>query len=51
MRADGCRSFVVAQNRRTTVRLPRLPGLQTVAVKLAAETNPARSTAAVRPVR
>ncbi len=46
----GCASAVVAQNRWTTVRLARTPGPQTVAIRLAAETNPARSTTAVRPV-
>ncbi len=49
--AAGCTSAVVVQNRTTTVRLPRLPGVQTLAVRLAAETNPARSTAAVRQLR
>ena len=46
----GCTTMVVTQNRWTSVRFPRLPGRQTVAVQLAAETNPARSTTIVRPV-
>jgi hypothetical protein len=49
--ASGCVSTVVAQNWWTTVRLARPVGRQTVAVRLAAETNPARITTAVRPVR
>ena len=49
--AAGCATAVVAQNRWTTVRLPRPAGPQTVAVRLAAETNPTRSTTAVRTVR
>jgi hypothetical protein len=49
--ALGCVSTLVAQNRWTTVHLARPAGPQTVAVRLAAETNPARSTTAVRPVR
>ncbi len=47
---DGCTTTVVPQNRWTSVRLPRPAGRQTVAVRLAAETNPARSTTIVRPV-
>jgi hypothetical protein len=47
----GCTTTVVTQNRWTSVRLPRPAGRQTVAVRLAAETNPTRSTTIVRPVR
>ena len=47
----GCTTTVVTQNRWATVWLPRLAGRSTVAVRLAAETNPARSTTVVRPVR
>ena len=49
-RSAACASAVVAQNRWTTVRLARTAGRQTVAVRLAAETNPARATTTVRPV-
>jgi len=49
--APGCVSAVVPPNRRTTVMLPRASGLQTVAVRLVAETNLARSTTSVRPIR
>jgi len=47
----GCTTAAVTQNRWASVRLPRLTGRVTVAVRLAAETNPARSTTVVRPVR
>jgi hypothetical protein len=53
-RSDGhvaCASALVAENRWTTVRLARPAGPLTVSVRLAAETNPARATTAVRPVR
>jgi hypothetical protein len=46
----ACTSVAVAQNRLTRVRLAHLRGPQTIAVRLSAETNPARSTTAVRPV-
>ena len=47
----GCATAAVTQNRWASVRLPRLAGRVTVAVRLAAETNPARSTTVVRPIR
>ena len=47
----GCTTAAVTQNRWASVRLPRLAGRVTVAVRLAAETNPARSTTVVRPIR
>jgi len=47
----GCATAVVTQNRWASVRLPRSPGRQTLAVRLTAETNPARSSTAVRTVR
>jgi hypothetical protein len=51
-RPDGaCASASVPQSRWTSVRLGRVVGRQTVAVRLAAETNPARATTTVRPVR
>ena len=46
-----CTTASVTQNRWASVRLPRLAGRVTVAVRLAAETNPARSTTVVRPIR
>jgi hypothetical protein len=48
--AAACATTVVTQDRWATVRLPRPAGRSTVAVRLAAETNPARSTVVVRPV-
>ena len=47
----GCTTRSVVQNRRTSVRLARDAGPVTVAVRLAAETNPARSVTVVRPIR
>lgn len=47
----GCTTAAVTQNRWASVRLPRLAGQLTVAVRLAAETNPTRSTTVVRPIR
>jgi len=47
----GCATAAVTQNRWASVRLPRLAGRVTVAVRLAAETNHARSTTVVRPIR
>ena len=47
----GCTTAAVTQSRWASVRLPRLAGRVTVAVRLAAETNPARSTTVVRPIR
>jgi hypothetical protein len=47
----ACTTASVTQNRWASVRLPRLAGRGTVAVRLAAETNPARSTTVVRPIR
>jgi hypothetical protein len=47
----GCTTAAVVQNRWASVRLPRRDGRLTVAVRLAAETNPARSTTIVLPVR
>jgi hypothetical protein len=49
-RTGGCTTASVTQNRWASVRLPRLAGPLTVAVRLAAETNPSRSTTVVRPV-
>ncbi|WP_325113840.1 hypothetical protein [Gaiella sp.] len=46
-----CASGRVPQNRRTTVRVGRLVGPHTLAVRLSAETNPARATTTVRLVR
>jgi len=46
-----CSSGRVPQNRRTTVRLRRLGGPHTLAVRLSAETNPARATTTVRRIR
>lgn len=50
-RTVACTSATVAQNRWTRVQLSRTAGRHTVAVRLAAETNPARATTAIRPVR
>jgi hypothetical protein len=47
----GCTTATVTQNRWASVLLPRRAGRVTVAVRLAAETNPARSTTTVRPFR
>jgi hypothetical protein len=47
----SCTTAVVTQNRWTTVRLPPPARRSTVAVRLAAETNRARSVLVVRPVR
>jgi hypothetical protein len=47
----ACTSVVVPQNRFTTVRLGRPAGPQTLAIWLQAETNPARATTFVLPVR
>jgi len=47
----ACTTASVTQNRWASVRLQRLAGRVTVAVRLAAETNPARSTTVVRPIR
>jgi len=47
----SCTVTAVAQNRWTSVRLRRSPGRKTVAVRLVAETNPARSTTGVRSLR
>src|SRR6187397_984774 len=47
----ACTTASVTQNRWASVRLQRLAGRVTVAVRLAAETNPARSTTIVRPIR
>lgn len=48
---DRCASGRVDANRRTTLRLRRVAGPQTVAVRLSAEANPARSNTVVRFVR
>jgi hypothetical protein len=50
-RPAGCTTTLVTQNRWASVRLPRRAGPLTVAVRLAAETNPARSLTVVRPIR
>jgi len=47
----GCTTTAVTQNRWASVHLPRTAGRLTVAVRLAAETNPARSTTVVRSIR
>jgi hypothetical protein len=47
----ACTTAAVSQNRWASVHLPRLAGRVTVAVRFAAETNPARATTMVRPVR
>lgn len=47
----ACASAVVKQNRWTTVRLAKPAGAQTIAVRLSAETNLARSATIVRPLR
>jgi hypothetical protein len=44
----GCVTVTMAANRATTLRLPRGHGRQTLAVRLAAETNPGRSHTVVR---
>jgi hypothetical protein len=46
-----CATASVPQNRRATVRLGRVPGPATLAVRLVAETNVARSTTLVRRLR
>jgi hypothetical protein len=51
IRTGTCASGPVSHNRRTTVRLRRPVGPHTLAVRLSAETNPARATTTVRPVR
>ena len=50
-RPVGCTTTSVTQNRWASVRLPRKAGPLTVAVRLAAETNPARTMTVVRPIR
>ena len=47
----ACATASVAQNRRTTVALPRRGGAVTLAVRLVAETNSARTTTVVRQLR
>jgi hypothetical protein len=47
----ACATAVVQPKRRTTMRMFRGPGPQTVAVRLTAEANPARVLTAVRTVR
>lgn len=49
--AGTCAGGGIFANRVTVLTLPRPRGAQTLAVRLAAETNPARSTTAVRPLR
>jgi Flp pilus assembly protein CpaB len=46
-----CATAAVAQNRRSRVLLARPVGSLTLAVRLVAETNPARSTTVVRRLR
>ena len=46
----ACTSGPVDANRATTLRLARSPGRQTLAVRLSADANPARSTTAIRVV-
>lgn len=50
-RPAGCTTTSVTQNRWASVRLPREAGPLTVAVRLAAETNPVRTNTVVRPIR
>lgn len=49
--AASCATTTVVQNRWTSVRLPRSAGPRTVAVRLVAETNPARATTTVHALR
>ena len=49
--AGACSTGVVPQNRRATVRLVRPAGPVTVAVRLTAESNRARSSTAIRALR
>ena len=49
--AGSCAAAVVPANRATVVRLPRPTGAATLAVRLAAETNPGRHTTSAHPVR
>lgn len=48
--AAGCAHATVTQNRWTTAQLRRAPGRVTVAVRLSAETNPARALVVARPL-
>jgi len=48
--AAGCVTGPVAANRVATLRLPRRAGRQTLAVRLAAETNPARAQTVVQSI-
>jgi hypothetical protein len=48
--AAGCVAGPVSANRIATLRLPRRAGRQTVAIRLAAETNPARAQTVVRSI-
>jgi hypothetical protein len=47
----GCVATAVTQNRWASVRLPRGIGQHTLAVRIAAETNSARTTTVIRPLR
>jgi hypothetical protein len=47
----ACANGTIQPRRPTTLRLPRLRGARTVAVRLASEANPARATTTVRALR